>query len=106
VAKLDNALALFKEGKFEDAITYLQQLNTQDPQNQNIKQLLLNAHFNLGAQALQGDKLPDAIKEFDEVLVSTPKDEIARRSRELAQRYQNQPKDLLYRMYVKYLPLR
>ena len=106
VAKLDNALALFKEGKYQDAITYLQQLTTQDPQNQNIKQLLLNAHFNLGAQALQGDRLPEAVKEFDEVIGSTPNDEIARRSKELAQRYQNQPKDLLYRIYVKYLPLR
>jgi tetratricopeptide (TPR) repeat protein len=106
VAKLDNALALFKEGKYQDAVTYLQQLTTQDPQNQNIKQLLLNAHFNLGAQALQGDKLPDAIKEFDQVLASTPDDEIAKRSRELAQRYQNEPRDLLFRIYVKYLPLR
>jgi tetratricopeptide (TPR) repeat protein len=106
VAKLDSALALFKEGKYQDAITYLQQLTKEDPHNQNIKQLLLNAHFNLGAQALQGDNLAEAVAEFDQVLGSTPNDELARRSKELAQRYQNQPKDLLYWMYVKYLPLR
>jgi tetratricopeptide (TPR) repeat protein len=106
VGKLDSALALFKEGKYQDAIAYLQQLTVQDPQNQNIKQLLLNAHFNLGAQALQADQLADAVKELDEVLKATPNDEIAKRTKELAQRYQNQPKDLLYRIYVKYLPLR
>jgi hypothetical protein len=31
---------------------------------------------------------------------------LAKRSRDLADRYDGQPKDLLYKIYVKYLPLR
>ena len=46
------------------------------------------------------------MREFDEVLKSDPNDELAKRSRTLAERYSGQPKDLLYKIYVKYLPLR
>lgn len=106
VAKLDAAKALFAERKFSEAIANLQSLLEQDPQNQNIQRLIIDAHFNLGAQALQEEKTQDAIREFDEVLKVTPDDELARRSRELAVRYDGETKDLLYRIYVKYLPLR
>jgi len=106
VGKLDNALSLFKEGKYQDAINYLEQLNKKDAQNKNIQQLLINAHFNLGAIALQEGKLPEAEKQFDLVLQGDPSDELARRSKELAVRYQGQTQDLLYRIYVKYLPPR
>ncbi|HEX6640665.1 MAG TPA: tetratricopeptide repeat protein, partial [Thermoanaerobaculia bacterium] len=106
VAKLDSAKALFGERKFTDAIANLQPLLDQDPQNLAIRRLLIDAHFNLGAVALQEERTADGIREFDEVLKATPDDEIAKRSRELAVRYDNEPKDLLYRIYVKYLPLR
>jgi tetratricopeptide (TPR) repeat protein len=106
VAKLDAAKALFKERRYADAIANLQPLGQQDPQNLNIQRLLVDAHFDLGAQALQEERLPDAMKEFDEVLKVDPNDDLAKRSKELAVRYNGQPKDLLYKIYVKYLPVR
>lgn len=106
VAKLDAAKALFAESKYTEAIANLQPLLEQDPQNQNIQRMIVDAHFNLGAKALQDERLSDAHREFDEVLKVHPNDDLARRSRELATRYDGQPKDLLYRIYVKYLPLR
>ena len=105
-AKLDGAKALFKERKYQDAITSLEQLAQTDPRNASIKRMITDAHFNLGAQALQNERVPDAIREFDEVLKGEPNDELARRSRTLAERYNGQPKDLLYQIYVKYLPMR
>lgn len=106
VAKLDAAKALFAERRFQDAISNLQPLAQADPQNKNIQRMLTDAHFNLGATSLQEEKLSEAVREFDEVLKVEPNDELARRSRELANRYNSQPKDLLYKIYVKYLPLR
>jgi tetratricopeptide (TPR) repeat protein len=106
VAKLDAAKALFAERKYADALTSLQPLAEDDPQNQNIRRMINDAHFNLGVTALQEEKLTDAVREFDEVLKVDPNDELAKRSRELALRYEGQSKDLLYRIYVKYLPLR
>jgi tetratricopeptide (TPR) repeat protein len=105
-AKLEVAKSLFKERRFQDAVTNLDPLLQADPQNQSIRRMLLAAHFDLGATALQEERLPDAMREFDEVLKSDPNDEIAKRSRTLAERYSGQPKDLLYKIYVKYLPLR
>lgn len=104
--KLDSAKALFAERKFADAIANLQPLLEQDPENLAIGKLLVDAHFNHGAMALQEERTADAIRELDEVLKVNPNDEIAKRSRDLAARYDGQPKDLLYKIYVKYLPLR
>jgi tetratricopeptide (TPR) repeat protein len=106
VGKLDVARQLFGERKYQQAVTALEPLLQQDPRNRSIQKMLIDAHFNLGATALQEEKLQDAIREFDLVLQADPKDELAKRSRELAQRYQGQPTDLLYKIYVKYLPLR
>jgi tetratricopeptide (TPR) repeat protein len=106
VAKLEGAKALFAEQRYADALTNLQSLQQQDPQNASIKRLIADAHFNLGAADLQNEKLDDASREFDEVLKIDPNDELARRSKALAERYNGQPKDLLYHIYVKYLPIR
>jgi len=106
VSKLEAAKALFKERRYQDAVTNLDPLLAADPQNQSIRRMLIAAHFDLGATALQEERMPDALREFDEVLKSDPNDELAKRSRTLAERYSGQPKDLLYKIYVKYLPLR
>lgn len=107
VAKLEGAKALFSEQKYQEAIANLDPLLQADPQNQSIRRLLTNAHFNVGAIALQEERLPDALREFDEVLKNDPNDELAKRSKTLADRYSgSQPKDLLFKIYVKYLPLR
>jgi tetratricopeptide (TPR) repeat protein len=105
-AKLDGAKTLFREQKYQEAIVHLDPLLQADPQNQSIRHMLTSAHFNLGAAALSEERLPDAMREFDEVLKSDPNDELAKRSRTLAERYSGQPKDLLYKIYVKYLPVR
>ena len=106
VSKLDNAKALFGEQRYQDALTNLQSLAQQDPQNTSIRRMITDAHFNLGWTALTEERTSDAIREFDEVLKSDPNDELAKRSRGLAERYNGQPKDLLYKIYVKYLPTR
>ncbi len=105
-ARLEGARALFADQKYQETIATLNPLLQADPQNQSIRRMLVGAHFNLGAAALQEERVPDAIREFDEVLKNDPNDSMAKRSKELAERYSGQPKDLLYKIYVKYLPLR
>src|SRR5438105_401634 len=106
VAKLEGAKALFNEQRYQDALNNLQGLQQQDPQNASIRRLIADAHFNIGAVALQEEKLDAASQEFGEVLKIDPNDDLAKRSKALAERYNGQPKDLLYRIYVKYLPMR
>ena len=106
VAKLESARQLFAERKYSDVIASLAAVRAQDPTNQNVRRMIIDAHFNIGALALQQDRIPEAIRAFEAVLREDPNDELARRSRDLAQRYEGRPRDLLYRIYVKYLPLR
>lgn len=106
VAKLGSARALFAEQKYGDAIANLQPLLDQDPENQTIQRMIVDARFNLGVLALQQNRLSDAVREFDQVLAVNPNDDLAKRSRDLALRYEGEQKDLLYKIYVKYLPLR
>jgi tetratricopeptide (TPR) repeat protein len=105
-ARLEGARALFADQKYQETIATLDPLLQADPQNQSIRRMLVGAHFNLGAAALQEERIPDAIREFDEVLKNDPNDTMAKRSKELGERYSGQPKDLMYKIYVKYLPLR
>ncbi|HEX6096496.1 MAG TPA: tetratricopeptide repeat protein [Thermoanaerobaculia bacterium] len=105
-SKLDAAKTLFAERRYSEAIASLEPLLAADPQNVSIQRMIGDARFNLSAMALQEERTADAIRELDEVLKVNPNDELARRSRELAVRYNNEPKDLLYKIYVKYLPLR
>jgi hypothetical protein len=105
-ARLEVARSLFAGQKYQEAIANLDPLMQADPQNQSIRRMLVGAHFNLGATALQEERIPDALREFDAVLKNDPNDAMAKRSKELAERYSGQPKDLLYKIYVKYLPMR
>ena len=105
-AKLSVARTLFEERKYADAIAALEPIRAREPDNVSVRRMLIDAYFNRGALALQQDRLAEAIRQFDAVLKEDPNDELARRSRELAERYEGQPRDLLYRIYVKYLPMR
>ncbi|HVE70977.1 MAG TPA: tetratricopeptide repeat protein [Thermoanaerobaculia bacterium] len=105
-SRFDAAIALTKEGKYTEAVANLEELRKQEPNNASIQRLIANARFNAAVTALQQERTDEAMRELDEVLKINPNDELARRSRELAQRYNNEPKDLLYKIYVKYLPLR
>lgn len=106
VAKLNDAILLMKENKYADAVANLQSLQQQDPENGSVRQLLLAARYNNGVVAMQQERLTDAMAEFDEVLKANPNDTEAKRSRELAAKYNGQAKDLMFKIYVKYLPLR
>lgn len=106
VGKLDSALNHYREGKYDLAIAALEPLLLEDPENKSVKQLLVNSHFNTGATALREDREKDAVSEFETVLQYDPNDELAKRSRDIAVRYSGQPKDLLYRIYVKHLSVR
>jgi lipoprotein NlpI len=97
---------LFTEGRYAAPITTLENLMEEDPENLSIRLLMSNAYFNMGRGALEKENLQAAAQHFEKVLEYNPDDEMAKRSREFALRYDGQPKDLLFRIYVRHLPLR
>lgn len=106
VRGLETAENLFKSGNWVEAIASAEALLADNPANANAADLIGRAQFNLGVEALQEERLADAVARFDQVLARNPNDEVARRARELAIRYQSTERDLLYRIFVKYLKSR
>ncbi len=106
VRRLETAENLFKSGNFAEAATAAEAIRQENPNNTNAADLISRARFNMGVQALQEERLQDAISRFEEVLAANPNDEVARRARDLAIRYEETDRDLLYRIFVKYLKFR
>lgn len=86
-ARLDAAALLYKQavtayesGKLADAITALDELHGLDGdyQRQNVETMLTTAHYQLGLDAIRGDRLDEAGQHFEAVLTIKPNDTDAR----------------------------
>ena len=86
-ARLDAAALLYKQavtayesGKLADAITALDELRGLDAnyQRQNVETMLATAHYQLGQDAVRGDRLDEAGQHFEAVLALKPDDASAR----------------------------
>ncbi len=106
LAPLQNEIVLVREGEWEIALKNLWRVQIDDPDNRDVVRLLTDCYFNLGIQALQRGNVEQAEGRFGEVLQLQPDDIEAQRHFRFAQAYQKQPQDLLFRIYVKYLPFR
>jgi len=86
-ARLDAAALLYKQavtayesGKLADAVTALDELRGLDAdyQRQNVETMLTTAHYQLGQNAVRGDRLDEAGQHFEAVLALKPNDADAR----------------------------
>lgn len=96
---------LFRQHEWDFAIRELWNLHESDPSNRDVTQLLADSYYNLGVKDLQR---ADAVKAAENLgqSLELQKDPAVQRNLQFAQSYGNRPKDLLYRIYVKYLPFR
>ncbi|MDY7091850.1 MAG: tetratricopeptide repeat protein [Acidobacteriota bacterium] len=97
---------LFEDSEWGLALPALWRMHVDDPQNQDVVRLLVDSYYNLGVRYLQRNDPRQASESFAEVLELDPDDFEAQRHARFAQVYQERPPDLLYRIYVKYLPFR
>ena len=86
-ARLDAAALLYKQavtayesGKLAEAVTALDKLHSLDGdyQRQNVETMLTTAHYQLGLDAVRGDRLDEAGQHFEAVLALKPNDGDAR----------------------------
>jgi tetratricopeptide (TPR) repeat protein len=97
---------LFRQHEWEHALRDLWRLHESDPANRDVTRLMVDSYYNLGLRDLQRMDSAKAVENFREALGLDPNDQGLRRQLAFAQTYQERPKDLLYRIYVKHLPLR
>lgn len=99
-------IELFRQGEYEMVMPELWRILEEDPTNRDVRRLLVDSYYNRGVRELQRGDAARAAAEFQEALSLAPDDEELRRHYLFAQTYQQRAKDLLYRIYVKYLPFR
>lgn len=97
---------LFQQHEWEMGLRDLWQLHDANPGNRDVSQLIVDSYYNLGVRELQRGDAVKAADRFQEALKLMPDDPMVRRAQAFAQSYRSKNKDLLYRIFVKYLPTR
>ena len=106
LAPIAQEIDLFRQHEWEFVIPRLWRLREENPADRDVTQLIVDSYYNLGVRDLQRADASKAAENFQEALNLQPDDPALRRHLQFAQTYEERPKDLLYRIYVKYLPFR
>ncbi len=99
-------LDLFRQHEWEHALRDLWRMHEAEPANRDVTRLMVDSYYNLGLRDLQRMDSDKAVDNFHEAVGLDPNDKGLQRQLAFAQTYKDRPKDLLYRIYVKHLPLR
>ena len=100
---LELPLKLIRNDESQQALRELWLKLEADPDNGDVRAMLVTAYYNLGIGSLQGGRAGDAAAHFAEAAELAPEDPDVQRAHLLASTYQSRQPDLLYRIYVKYL---
>ncbi|MFC2015920.1 hypothetical protein ACFLUM_03200 [Chloroflexota bacterium] len=78
------AAVLYEKGDLEQAVGVLDELYGVDPdyQPENVQAMRVTAHYQLGQDALEGDRLDDAAQHYDAVLALGPDDATKEKAQE------------------------
>jgi tetratricopeptide (TPR) repeat protein len=106
LAPLASQIDLFRQHEWEHALPDLWRMHDSDPANRDVTQLIVDSYYNLAVRDLQRADAKKAGENLKEAINLQQDDETLKRHYLFAQTYQERPKDLLYRIYVKYLPYR
>ncbi|HEX3554791.1 MAG TPA: hypothetical protein VIA62_16335 [Thermoanaerobaculia bacterium] len=96
---------LFRQHEWEFVAREMWTRHEAEPANRDVTQLLADSYYNLAVRDLQRNDAPKAVEKLQQV-VELQDDPTVRRHLQFAQTYKDRNKDLLYRIYVKYLPYR
>ncbi|MDX1645321.1 MAG: hypothetical protein R3244_13280, partial [Thermoanaerobaculia bacterium] len=104
---LREQIRVFRSGDWEYALPTLWRMREQDSDNRDVNRLIVDSYYNLGVRDLQRGRPEAALRKFEEALSVRPGDPVLERLAAFAGTYaDDRPEDLLYRIFVKYLPFR
>lgn len=99
-------ISLVEQHEWEIALRDLWRLHEADPGNRDVTRLMVDSYYNLALRELQRMDTKQALQNLREAQDLDPDDPVLQRQIAFAETYQSRPKDMLYRIYVKHLPLR
>jgi tetratricopeptide (TPR) repeat protein len=103
---LQRQVAMFRGHDWDFALPELWRLHESDPSNRDVTRMIVDCYYNLGVRDLQHNDAGRAAQKFAEARRLAPEDPEVQRQLLFAQTYAERGPDLLYRIYVKYLPIR
>lgn len=103
---LEMELENFEIGEYTTILPSLWRMLESDPQNRDVRSLIVDSYFNLGLRDLQRGDPRSAIEKLEEASELAPEDVDLERLRLFAKTYNERSPDLIYRIFVKYLPTR
>lgn len=99
-------LNLVQQHEWEIALRDLWRMHEADPGNRDVTRLMVSSYYNLALRDLQRMDTDRALENLREAKGLDPNDPDLERQLAFAETYRNRSKDMLYRIYVKHLPLR
>jgi tetratricopeptide (TPR) repeat protein len=106
LAPLGPELDRFRDGDYEYLINALWRRREAEPSNRDVQRMLVDAYHNLGVLDLQRGDPAGAREKFREARGIDATDSEIQRLERFATTYENRAQDLLYRIFVKYAPMR
>ncbi len=106
LAPVSSLVALYRDGEFERVLPEAWRMHEEDGSDPDVDRLLVDSYYNLAVQSLQRGDAAAAAADLEEALSVRPDDPVLARHHRFAAAYAQRDKDLLYRIYVKYLPPR
>ena len=107
LAPLQEQIQVFRSGDWEFALPVLWRMREADSSNRDVVKLIVDSYYNLGVRDLQRGRPDAALRKFEEALNLQPDDRTLNRLRDFSATYADgRAEDLLYRIFVKYLPFR
>jgi tetratricopeptide (TPR) repeat protein len=106
LAGLEDQIRLFEQGDWEFVVPELWRLHTANPEDKDVVRLMVDSYYNLGVRDLQRGDSPAAVEKFERAAELDAADPDVVRLLRFGQVYSERPADLLYRIFVKYLPFR
>ncbi len=103
---LHDQIRLFDQGQYGAVIPALWRKREKDPGDLDVQRLLVDSYYNLALTDLQRGNVQAAARKLREAQEVQPDNEELRRLQLFATTYTQRRKDLLYRIFVKYLPSR
>jgi tetratricopeptide (TPR) repeat protein len=106
LAPISAQINLVEQHEWEVALRDLWRLHEADPSNRDVTRLMVDSYYNMALRDLQRMDTKQALQNLREAQGLDPKDGDLQRQIAFAETYQSRSKDMLYRIYVKHLPLR
>jgi tetratricopeptide (TPR) repeat protein len=106
LAPLRSEIEIFRQGEWDYALRSLWGKHEEEPGNRDIRRLMIDSYYNLGVRDLQRADPISATESLTEAVALAGSDPEIQRLLDFAETYSKRSPDLLYRIFVKYLPFR